>query len=214
AGEIARAVEELIIARHGVPERILSDCGLEFNNLVTTDLAKKHGFQWEFSSPFHHQTTGAVERVIQTLMQKVKKLTEFGAKRWCEYVAASTLAVNMSYNRAIGTSPFVVKKGRLPELDIDKELLQPRIFVSFKQSQDRKKTIMKKYRQQIIKGKILNKKCFEVGDQVLVFRKTQNKMDPDWTPGYVIKEKISEEAYVVRKGEKTIRVNKSHLRLE
>ncbi|KAF9752794.1 Retrovirus-related Pol polyprotein from transposon 17.6, partial [Nosema granulosis] len=32
AGEIARAVEELIIARHGVPERILSDCGLEFNN--------------------------------------------------------------------------------------------------------------------------------------------------------------------------------------
>ncbi|KAF9760644.1 hypothetical protein NGRA_3067 [Nosema granulosis] len=147
-------------------------------------------------------------------MQKVKKLTDFGVKRWSEVVEAATRAVNLSYNRAIGTSPFVFTQGRLPELDIDKELMQPRITVSLKHSRNKRKWILTKYRQQIIKGKVLNKKSYVKGDKVLVFRKTQNKLDADWHSGYVIGEKLSEDAYLVKKGSNVIRVNKNHLRLE
>lgn len=40
------------------------------------------------------------------------------------------MAINLSYNRAIGTSPFVYKKLRLPEMNIYKKVNQPRILVT------------------------------------------------------------------------------------
>jgi Integrase core domain len=212
--EITKAVKELIIDKHGTPKRILTDCGREFSNSYTKSLEQKYGIKWEFASPFHHQTTGAVERVIQTLMNKIKKLTEFGIKSWRVCVERATLAVNLSFNRALGTSPFIFKYGRLPELDIDKDLFQPRILVSKVQLRNQKKTIFKKYRQQIVKGKVEQNRNFKVGDFVLIFRKPQNKLDANWQEGYKIKEILSNDAYIVEKKGKTFRVNKRHIRWE
>ncbi|KAF9743250.1 Transposon Ty3-I Gag-Pol polyprotein, partial [Nosema granulosis] len=190
-------IEELIIKKHGKPNRILSDCGLEFNNKTINELIKKHELKWEYASPFHHQTTGAVERVIQTLMNKLKKLTNFGQEQWTKRVEAATLAVNLSFNRAIGNSPFVLKYGRLPELNIDKDLFQPRVWLSRKETHDRKRETFQRYRQQVVKGKITSNKDFRIGDKVLIFRRTQNKMDANWHSGFVIKEKLSEDAFLV-----------------
>ncbi|KAF9756157.1 hypothetical protein NGRA_3310 [Nosema granulosis] len=120
-------------------------------------------------------------------MAKLKKLSEFGKKRWRDYVRDATLAVNLSFNRAIGTSPFIFEKGRLPELEVDKELGQRRILVSKSISENRKKVIFRKYKDEIIKGKIENKKSHSLGDKVLIFRPTQNKMKPNWHEGYTIK---------------------------
>ncbi|KAF9762051.1 Retrovirus-related Pol polyprotein from transposon 17.6 [Nosema granulosis] len=128
--EIVKAIEELIIKKHGKPQRILSDCGLEFCNKPLKTFIEKHNLTWEYASPFHHQTTGAVERAIQTFMNKLKKLTNYGEINWTKQVEAATLAVNLSFNRAIGNSPFVLKHGRLPELNVDKDLFQPRIWLS------------------------------------------------------------------------------------
>ncbi|KAF9760666.1 hypothetical protein NGRA_3061 [Nosema granulosis] len=147
-------------------------------------------------------------------MQKIKKLTEFGKHSWVKYVPQATLAVNLYYNRAIGTSPFVFSRGRPSELDIDKELLQPRIKVSLKDSKVRRNAISYKYKKEIIKGKILNRKSFRPGDKVLIFRQSQNKLDADWFPVYTVIEKLSDDAYSVRRNKKLIRVNKCHLRLE
>jgi hypothetical protein len=214
ADEICLAVEELIIAKHGAPERILSDCGLEFNNKSISSLAARHGIQWLFSSPFHHQTTGAVERVIQTLTQKLKKLSEFGVKRWTSLVEQATRAVNLSYNRSIGTSPFVFVNKRLPELDVDKELSQPRVKVTFEELRNKRTKIRAKYKESFFKGRPVNRRLLEAGEKVLIFRKTQPKLDADWEEGFEIKERISEDAYLVQKNRKSIRVNKSHIRLE
>ncbi|KAF9761100.1 Retrovirus-related Pol polyprotein from transposon [Nosema granulosis] len=214
ASEIVKAIKELILDKHGVPERILTDSGLEFNNQFTRDLSREHGFKWEFSSPFHHQTTGAVERVIQTLCNKIKKLSEYGSKNIRRCVEEATLAVNLSFNRAIGTSPFIFRKGRLPELPIDIQLGQPRINVSRKKIMNKRKTVFLKYKHQIEKGKVQTKNAYKEGDKVLIFRSTQNKMKPNWHQGYVIKEKLSDDSYIVVKNHKEIRVNKKHLRRE
>jgi hypothetical protein len=211
---ICQAVEELIISKHGVPERILTDSGLSFNNKLTMELSNRHGFKWEFSSPFHHQTTGAVERAIQTLVQKIRKLSEFGTKRWPTVVPQATLAVNLSFNRAIGTSPFVFLSKRLPELAVDKDLFQPRIKVSFKQLRKKRKFVQAKYKDSFSKGSISDKRCFDISEKVLIFRPTQSKLDADWEEGFHIKEKLSEDAYLVQKNGRIIRVNKSHIRRE
>lgn len=212
APEICKTIEQLIIEKHGVPKRILTDCGLEFNNQQITNLANKYGISWEFAYPFHHQTTGAVERVIQTLMNKIKKLCEFGKDRWSKYVEAGTLAVNLSYHRALGTSPFIYYKGRLPELDIDKEMNQPRIWVSKEDSKTKRNIVFKKYKGQIVKGKVNITKRYNIGEPVLIFRPTQNKLDANWHEGYRITKRLTEDAYMVTKGNSEIRVNKRHIR--
>ena len=78
SSEICRAIQELIINKHGIPTRILTDPGLEFNNKETKELAQNFNFRWEFSSPRHHETIGAVERANQTLFNILKRLTNFG----------------------------------------------------------------------------------------------------------------------------------------
>jgi hypothetical protein len=110
--EVSEAINELIIKKHGIPETLLSDCGLEFKNNVASGIEKELKIKRVFSSPHHHQTTGAIERVNQSLMNKIKKLSDFGRKPWTEFVDQATLAVNISYNRAIGTSPYFLKTGR------------------------------------------------------------------------------------------------------
>ena len=79
AAEICKAVQELIIDKHGIPTRIITDPGLEFNNQQTRELAQRVNMQWDFASPRHHETIGAVERANQTIFNILKKLTNFGS---------------------------------------------------------------------------------------------------------------------------------------
>jgi hypothetical protein len=53
---VANWVEKLIIKKHGVPAKILSDNGLEFSNQVITELKNKYNFEWAYCSPGHHKT--------------------------------------------------------------------------------------------------------------------------------------------------------------
>ncbi|KAF9763004.1 Retrovirus-related Pol polyprotein from transposon [Nosema granulosis] len=214
AEEIVKAVEELITKKKATPKRILTDCGLEFVNERVRALADKYKISWEYASPFHHQTTGAVERVIQTFMGKLKKLSEFGRKNWKKMVEPATLAVNLSFNRAIGTSPFVFTMNRLPELEIDRELGQPRISITKKECENKRKVVLRRYREAIIKGKKRNTRTYKIGDKVLIFRETQNKMKPNWHEGYKITEVLSEDSYLVKKNGREIRVNKNHIKGE
>ncbi|KAF9763576.1 Transposon Tf2-6 polyprotein [Nosema granulosis] len=113
---LVEAIKKTILNKHGTPSRILSDNGLEFGNKHVQKLAEEYGFEWAFSSPYHHQTVGAIERVNQSLMSRIKKLTNFGRDDWTRYVELATTAVNISYHRAIGCSPYVFRFGKQPEL--------------------------------------------------------------------------------------------------
>ncbi|MGL6007835.1 MAG: hypothetical protein ACRC1D_00060, partial [Culicoidibacterales bacterium] len=67
-----------IIEKHGTPNRILTDCGLEFKKQVFEAFMAQWQIQICSGSPHHHNTTGAVERANQTFMNKLRKLTNFG----------------------------------------------------------------------------------------------------------------------------------------
>lgn len=60
---VISCIEELIILKHYVLKRILTDCGLEFVNRQATPLKEKYGIMWDYSVPDHHKTVGLVERV-------------------------------------------------------------------------------------------------------------------------------------------------------
>lgn len=110
ASSVAKLVKDLIIRKHGIPKTILSNNGLEFSNKAITSLKEKYNFDWKYASPGHHKTVGAVERVNQSLMRKLKKLTEFGIKSWEVLLPKATFALNISFNRSISTFPYIFKE--------------------------------------------------------------------------------------------------------
>ena len=211
---VAGAVEELIVNRHGIPESILTDNGAEFNNAAIKNIQKNYGIEWKFNSPGHHETVGAVERANQTLFNKVKKLCNYGKIPWDRALPQATLATNLSFNRSIQTSPFIMKHGKLPDLDIDKRLgiidiEQNKIAVK----QKRDDHFQEYSEKDIEKGKVLIKKQLQLGDPVLIYKeKLGDKLGSSWHPGFRITEKILPDAYLVTNGQSTLRLNKSHIR--
>ncbi|KAI4293221.1 hypothetical protein PAPHI01_2495 [Pancytospora philotis] len=119
AESVARALDEIIIRKHGTPERILSDSGCEFNNSLCKGLAVEHGFTWEFSSPGYHEITGAAERAIQTLFQKIRRLANLSPRCWDKVLSKATYATDISPSCSTGASPFILKTFKDPLIPID-----------------------------------------------------------------------------------------------
>lgn len=76
-------------------------------------------FELLTGSPYLHNTPGAVKRVIQTLMNKLRKLCDFGRFSLERCLEKATFAVKISFNGSINTSPYIFKFGKEPILNID-----------------------------------------------------------------------------------------------
>lgn len=209
---ILKAIQELIIDKHGIPNRILSDNGLEFKNEQVAKLCEELNFKWDFSSPRHHETVGGVERGNQTFINILKKVTDFGKLSWPGHLEKATQAYNISYHRGINTSPYILKYGRTPKLEIagkvieSKELSKPELI-------EMKEEHFKHYQESIKKGTKEVKYNLEIGDYVLIFNPPlSNKLAEKWHSGYRISGKIEPDAYLVVKEGKEFRVNKAHIK--
>ena len=215
AEEIVQAAQELIIQKHGIPKRILTDCGLEFNNEKTKELSRRLNFTWEFSSPRHHETVGAVERVNQTLMNILKKLTNFGTEPWENKLQQAVYAYNISFHRAINTSPYILKLGKVPLIDVDQQLEQQEIIVPKTEATAARDSHLSSYNKAIQKGKRVVKYNLKIGDKVLVYiPPLSEKFKEKWYSGYTIKDYIHPDAYLITKRNKDYRLNKTHVKLD
>ncbi|KAI5173481.1 hypothetical protein PAEPH01_2017 [Pancytospora epiphaga] len=128
-------------------------------------------------------------------------------------VAAATLAVNISFIRSIGTSPYILKFGKHPTFDIDRTLsaTAPRVHISTL-LRDRQ-AIFKKYKKEISKGTREIKMNLERNTPVLVFHNPPgNKLKAKWIDGFIITDKVYPDAYLVSNGTRTYRLNKSHVK--
>ena len=75
AKEVSKFIYEDIICRHGCPMKILSDRGSHFNNEMIKDLMEKFKIKWNFSTSYHPETNGLVERFNRTLGSALAKLS-------------------------------------------------------------------------------------------------------------------------------------------
>ena len=69
------------IARHGIPDIIISDNGPQFSSSWFQQFSKEYVFQHHTSSPYHPQSNGMAEKIkspkaVQTIKNILQKVTE------------------------------------------------------------------------------------------------------------------------------------------
>ena len=113
-----------IIYRHGCPKYLLSDRGTHFNNKIIKELTKKFEIKHLFSSPYHPQTNGLVERFNRTLCESLAKMVN-KVEEWDDYIIPILFAYRTSKQAATKMIPFFLiyeREAVLPLDDLSEEL--------------------------------------------------------------------------------------------
>ncbi|KAI4293374.1 hypothetical protein PAPHI01_2648, partial [Pancytospora philotis] len=197
AATVRAAIENIAQAVGARPERVLTDNGTEFKNSEITSWTNREQVQWEYSSPYHHETVGCVERTNQTLWEKVKVLSKFGQLSLKNAVKKAAYGANISYNRAIGTSPYIARFGCKPSLPVDARMKTKCIQDTPMNYNEVLRKIIdhhEQYEAAIIKGSITLNRDLEIGAKVLIYKQIRKgKFDQSWIPGYYITKHIGDD---------------------
>jgi transposase InsO family protein len=109
-----------IFPRHGHPQTLITDNGLEFANEVFTTGCRALQIHHVRTTPVRPQSNGVVERFNRTLKDTLRKLMNNQTSSWQEHLAAALWAYRISASEARGTSPFELLYGYPPDTpDID-----------------------------------------------------------------------------------------------
>ena len=125
AKTVAEALVETVFYRHGLPESLLTDRGLEFDNRYFLTLARAVGIDRKKISAFHPQSNGAVERCNQTLGSLLRRMAQEKVGDWDDHLALVRFQYMTAEHRATGHSPFYLQFGRDPRTPRLTEKVEP-----------------------------------------------------------------------------------------
>lgn len=102
----------------GWPQIIHTDNGTPFNSRMLTWLCRAKDTFVVHGRPYHPQSQGKVERLIQTLKNMVRKMqeddTQLPKQPWLQYLSRAVFIYNRTPHSKTGVAPFVAFYGRNP----------------------------------------------------------------------------------------------------
>ena len=108
-----------LVLEQGVPERLHSDQGRQFESAVFQELCRRLGVDKTRTTPYHPQSDGMVERFNRTLKDMVAKYVQGNGSNWDVIAPASCFAYNTSKHAVTGFTPFFLVHGREARLPVD-----------------------------------------------------------------------------------------------
>jgi transposase InsO family protein len=215
AAQVATFLYDEIIMRHGCPAEILSDRGSHFKNNMIKLLLEKFSIRQKFSTPYHPQTNGLVERFNRTLVESLARLQHEHKGDWDLYIAPTLFAYRTSKHSTTRISPFFLVYGREAKLPLDSLNLEREhnllsrignLIDDLPENREIAKQHIEiaQYKQKEMYDRHINKEQhFQIGQKVLYFKAAQDqqrtgKLLPKWKGPYFIHEIQPHGSYKLR----------------
>lgn len=109
----------------GVPDKIHSDQGGQFESELFQQMCRRLGIQKTRTTPYHPESDGMVERFMRTLKDMVAKYVDPQGMTWDVDIKAYTMAYNSSVHSVTGHSPFFLLHGFEPKTPLEAAVLPP-----------------------------------------------------------------------------------------
>ena len=211
AATTAQALFNEYFCKYGIPAVILSDQGSHFRNQLMENITRLIGFNHIYTTPYHPQSNGLVERFNATFVPQISKLQDTQNNNWDEYLQAVVFAYNTGIHKTTRYSPYELLYGRAARLPIH---TRSQCF-SFNRPNDYFEQLRKtlgiyhqaaKYhtvlQQQTTKVSYDHNRVnpqYQIGDKVLIrIQGTRGKLEPKFSPIPRIISRISHPIYEVR----------------
>ena len=116
AKEAAKLFIQMVVRGHGVPDKIITDRGTQFESALWQEVMRKLGTKVPLASTHHPQTNGLTERMNRTLLGMIRRVCAEQKDQWVEALPLLEFAYNNSQHSATGVSPFQASEGRSPSV--------------------------------------------------------------------------------------------------
>ncbi|CAF2848289.1 unnamed protein product [Rotaria sp. Silwood2] len=119
----ARSAAQFLIDRfilfHGAPERLITDQGTHFNNNLLRTITNSMNIPHSFSTSYHPQTNGQVERFNATFAVQLAKYCDSEKTDWDLYLPSIVYAYNTSIHSTTKLTPYELAFARRPKSPFD-----------------------------------------------------------------------------------------------
>lgn len=193
---------------YGVPQRLHSDQGRNFESELVAELCKIYSLKKSRTTPYHPQGNGQCERFNRTLHDLLRTLPPEQKRQWPQLLPELLFTYNSTVHASTGFTPFYLMMGRHPRLpidsllDLDEEGQKDNHFQYVTQHLEKMKMAYRKAGERLQKEAISREAAHKVkpkssqqllenGTQVLTRNRVQgrNKIQDKWnsSPFVVVK---------------------------
>ena len=131
----ARLLQEEVICKYGTLKYILTDKGTHFTSTMMEQLIQRLGTTHLYSTPYHPQTNGQIERFNRTMDAKIAALSNQHRSDWDNQLLFVVFNYNATSHSTTKIPPLELMYGRSPVLPFDTQnsvvsLPQPSEYMS------------------------------------------------------------------------------------
>ena len=215
AATVAEALSIHVICKFDVPRSLLTDRGSNFTSEYLKDVCGVLRVKQVWTTAYHPQTDGMVERFNATLCTMLKAYVSKAQTDWDLFAGYVTKAYNAAYHPTLLTSPYQLLFGRVPlsrieSVDVAKDDSVPKAMyatrlqqtIAFAEDAVRKRYETLQHRRDMVNAAKDPLPKYAVGDLVLLYTPVvlpgeSRKLTEFWTGPYRVTAGVSPWDYSI-----------------